>query len=224
VIGSRSAVGAAIATNIECGPAVSDCVTFSNAFSSQNLTALNIASTSGNLLTDQRNGTTINALTEGGSLAIYATGNGSAQSVLTSSVNFHSRFPGIVLQGPAGGSVTHLAPSAGGSNTITDPAATGTTSLAVVAYCGATTGSIQACADSVQTLPIMVWGDVLLNSSAFQSITNLPFTDASYSCTGSDRTTESGIVTFSAYAPSSVTVHLSKGENNDHLRYLCVGH
>jgi hypothetical protein len=130
----------------------------------------------------------------------------------------------VKLAGSSSGFIEHVAPSEAGSNTITDPAATGTTSLAAVEYCGATTGVTQNCAKTVQTLPIIVWGDVLLNSGTSQSITALPFTDALYSCSGSDLTIASGIVSFKNYASSSVTIAESGGANTDHLRYMCVGH
>lgn len=224
VIGSRLPVGAAIATNIECGPSVTDCVTFSSAFRSQNLTALNIASTTGNLLDDEINRNVISASMEGGSLAMYLIGNGNTQPFVTSSIHFNSRFPGMVLLGSRNGSTTHVAPAEGGNNTITDPAGSGTASLAAFAYCGATTGATQDCANGVQTLPISIWGDVLLNSTASQTVTKLPFTDNLYSCTGSDLTTATGIVSFSSYAPASVIIQETNGTNNDHLRYICIGH
>lgn len=223
VLGSQAAVGAAIATNLECGPSTKTCVLFSGAFPSQNLTALSIASSTGNLVEDQINGNTIVASTEGGSLALYSIGNGKPQSILTTSTSINSRFRGVALLGSTG-TINHLAPSAAGTNTITDPAASGTTSLAVFEYCGATAGGTQACANSVQPLPITVWGDVRLNSTTSQSITKLPFTDALYSCTGSDLTTSAGIVTFNGYTPSSVTLLVTNGTIADDLRYICVGH
>jgi hypothetical protein len=130
----------------------------------------------------------------------------------------------VVLRGATSGTITHAAPSTAGTNTITDPAATGTTSLTVIEYCGATSGATQACAKTVQTNPIEVWGDVLLNTATSQSITTLPFTDALYSCDGSDATTTTGIVSFNTYASASVTIVESGGVNTDHLRYHCVGH
>jgi hypothetical protein len=130
----------------------------------------------------------------------------------------------FTVNGSVGGSITLKAPATAGTNTITYPAATGTSSLDVVEYCGATSGGTQACAKTVQTLPIIVWGDVLLNTATSQSITTLPFTDALYSCTGSDLTTIAGIVSFNTYASASVTVQEFGGVNTDHLRYVCVGH
>ena len=97
-------------------------------------------------------------------------------------------------------------------------------SLSTVEYCGATAGGTQACARTLQPFPTIVWGEVLLNSATSQSITALPFTDALYSCTGSDLTTVAGIVSFTAYLPTSVTIQESGGDNTDHLRYICVGH
>lgn len=126
--------------------------------------------------------------------------------------------------GSASGSITHAAPTAAGSNTITDPAATGTTSLAVAEACGATSGASQPCAKTVQTLPIIIFGDVTLNTATTQSITTLPFSGAAnYSCAGSDLTNAAGIVSFNTYATASVTIQESGGANTDHLRYTCVG-
>jgi len=101
--------------------------------------------------------------------------------------------------------------------------ASGTPSLAAVEYCGATSGASQPCAKTVQTLPYVVWGDVTLNTATSQSISTLPFTDGLFSCTGSDLTTPTGIVSFNTYVSASVTIQESGGTNVDHLRYICVG-
>ncbi len=130
----------------------------------------------------------------------------------------------FVVPGSTSGSVTHTAPAVAGETTITDPAASGTTSLAAAEYCGATTGDEQSCARNIQILPIIVWGEVRLNSAASQAIKKLPFTDALYSCTGSDLTTATGIITFLSYAADSVTIQETSGQDTDHLRYICVGH
>lgn len=118
-------------------------------------------------------------------------------------------------------SITSLASA---NRPVALPDAGGTVSFAVIEYCGATTGATQACAKTVQTLPIIVWGDVLLNGAVSQSITTLPFTDALYSCWGSDLTTATGIVSFNTYASASVTIQESGGTNADHLRWGCSGH
>ena len=90
-------------------------------------------------------------------------------------------------------------------------------------YCGATSGGTQACAKTVQTAPIIVHGDVTLNTATSQSITTLPFSDGTYSCSGSDLTTAAGVVSFSSYLAASVTITETGGVNTDHLRYICVG-
>jgi hypothetical protein len=95
--------------------------------------------------------------------------------------------------------------------------------VGVTEYCGATSGATQACAKTIQTTPIVVFGDVALNTATSQSITTLPFSDALYSCTGSDLTAAAGIVSFNTYASSSVTIVETGGANTDHLRYICVG-
>ena len=130
----------------------------------------------------------------------------------------------LILSGSTSGTITHKAPPIAGANIITDPAATGTTSLAQVEYCGATTGATHACAKTLEILPVILYGDVLLNSATSQSITALPFTASTYSCTGSDLTTATGVVSFNTYAKSSVTIAESGGTNTDHLRYVCVGY
>lgn len=90
-------------------------------------------------------------------------------------------------------------------------------------YCGATSGATQACAKTQQTAPLIIHGDVTLNTATSQSITTLPFSDALYSCSGSDLTTAAGVVTFTTYASTSVTIVETGGNTTDHLRYICVG-
>jgi len=104
------------------------------------------------------------------------------------------------------------------------PPATGTLSQEVVEYCGATSGSIQTCAQSVVTLPLIVYGEVKLDGSVSQSIKNLPFTVSTYSCTGSDLTNPTGFVSFNTYAKHSVIIAESGGGKLDQLRYQCIGH
>ena len=132
-------------------------------------------------------------------------------------------YTSIVL-GSAVNQSTQQSSLATANRTATWPDASGTPSLAAVEYCGATTGATQACAKTVQTLPIVVWGDVLLNGATTQSITTLPFTDTLYSCSGSDLTTAAGVVAFSSYLAASVTIQETGGANTDHLRFMCVGH
>jgi hypothetical protein len=224
LMGSARPISAVTASNIECGPATLECVIFSNAYDSRNLTVLGIVATSGNLVADQINDKIISTADEGGSLGMYSVGGGNTQSLITSSPHLDSRFPGVALLGSASGSVTHLAPPVAGTNTITDPAATGTSSLAVVENCGGTNGETQMCARSVETLPIIVRGTANLNSAASQTIAKLPFTDAFFSCTGSDETTPAGVVSFSSYASDSVIIRETNGATTDRLRYICVGH
>jgi hypothetical protein len=97
-------------------------------------------------------------------------------------------------------------------------------SIASVEYCGATSGGTQACTKTVKSTPLIVFGDVTLNTATSQSITKLPFTAATYSCTGSDLTNTAGIVSFNSYANASVTIAESGGGKTDHLRYMCVGY
>lgn len=138
----------------------------------------------------------------------------------SNAIVFHSRDSGNVVR-----SGQFFQPSTVSANRQWAlPNATGTISLGSVQFCGATTGGTQACAGTAESLPITVFGDVLLNSATTQSITTLPFTaGADYSCTGSDLTTAAGIVSFNTYAAASVTIQESGGTNADHLRYICVG-
>ena len=138
LMGSQQATSAVTASNIECGPATLECVIFSNAYDSRNLTVLGIVATSGNLVADQINDKFISLSDVGGSLGMYSVGSGNSHTLITSSPHLNSRLPGIALLGSASGSITHLAPPIAGTNTITDPAATGTASLAAVENCGAT--------------------------------------------------------------------------------------
>lgn len=89
-------------------------------------------------------------------------------------------------------------------------------------YCGATSGGTQACAQTVQ-FPIIIHGEVTLNTATTQSITTLPFTDGTFSCSGSDLTTPAGTVSFANYLAASVTIQETGGVNTDHLRYICAG-
>lgn len=120
--------------------------------------------------------------------------------------------------------LSFTAPAAA-NNTLTVPDAGGNASFsfAQVEDCGATSGGTQACAKTVLAIPIIVKGDVLLNTATTQSITTLPFTNANYSCSGSDLTTTAGTVFFNTYANASVTIGENGGANTDHLRYICVG-
>ena len=111
----------------------------------------------------------------------------------------------------------------GAANFLSVTANSHVLSAAQVEYCGATTGGTQACAKTVQALPLVVYGDVLLNGAATQSITTLPFTGSTYSCSGSDLTAAAGIVSFNTYANASVVIAESGGGTSDHLRYQCVG-
>jgi len=224
LIGSQRPTSAVTGSNIECGPATLACVTFSKAHGSRNLTIIGLVATSGNLVADQINDKFISASAEGGSLGIYAIGAGNMGPVITSSPHLNSRLSGVELLGSASGSITHLAPSTAGANTITDPAATGTTSLATVESCGSSSGETQNCTKTVQSLPIIVWGSAGLNSASSQEITKLPFTDALYSCSGSDETAAAGTVSFSAYKADSVRIQVTGGTASDRVRYICVGH
>jgi len=104
------------------------------------------------------------------------------------------------------------------------PPVSGTLSQATELYCGATSRATQACAKTVEHLPIIAFGDVTLNGTSSQLITKLPFTAATFSCSGSDLTNVAGTVSFNAYMSTSVTVYESGGGTADHLRYLCVGY
>lgn len=96
-------------------------------------------------------------------------------------------------------------------------------SIGTSLYCGATSGATQLCSQTMERLPFIAWGDVLLNTATTQSITGLPFTAATYSCSGSDLTTAAGVVSFNTYANTSVTIQENGGANTDHLRFICAG-
>jgi len=131
---------------------------------------------------------------------------------------------GNIAVGPAANTTTTFTSQATSNVNFFLPNSSGTGSLAAVQYCGLTSGATQACANTVKLLPIIVFGEVTLNTATSQSITSLPFTAAAdYSCTGSDLTTAAGIVSFNTYAAASVTIQESGGVNTDHLRYMCIG-
>lgn len=130
-----------------------------------------------------------------------------------------------VVIGSAANTSTSITSAATANRTAVLPDTSGTVSFGIVEYCGATSGATQACAKTVQVTPFIVWGDVLLNGAVSQSITTLPFTDALYSCSGSDLTTpNTGIVSFTNYLAASVTIQETSGTNADHLRWQCTGH
>jgi len=167
------------------------------------------------------NATITNLLTNVGSNVVYmspAIVGGFTNHSNTTSTGRVSEFPVYGLPGIQ--SCTQLS---SGTKCNQFPPATGTLSQAVVESCGATTGAIQACAKTVVSIPLIIYGEVTLNGSASQSITSLPFTDSTYSCNGSDLTNSSAAVTFNAYAKASVTIAESGGKTSDRLRYQCVG-
>lgn len=141
--------------------------------------------------------------------------NVGASSVPYSSVNI----------GAAAGTYTSQTSNASTARSVMWPDASGISSLALIEYCGATSGATQACAKTVQNLPIVVFGDVTLNTATTQAITTLPFTAAAdYSCSGSDLTTAAGTVSFPTYTSGAqVTIQETNGANTDHLRWMCVG-
>ncbi len=128
-----------------------------------------------------------------------------------------------IVVGSAGGQASSVTSTATSSRGVVLPDSSGTVSFAAAQYCGATSGGTQACTNTVKVLPIIVFGEVTLNTATTQSITSLPFTGTTYSCSGSDLTTATGIVSFNTYGTTSVIIQESGGVNTDHLRYLCVG-
>ena len=132
-----------------------------------------------------------------------------------------------------GGSATNnfiLTGTAGQATTITipDPGVASETANGIALstqFCGATSGATQACAKTVKTLGLLVFGNVTLNTAATQAITTLPFTAAGdYSCWGSDFTNAAGIVSFSVYTSgASATIKESGGGTSDVLYYGCAG-
>jgi hypothetical protein len=62
-----------------------DCIKLSGAFPNQNITAIAIASNGINLITDERSSITITVKEEGGSVGLYAIGNGNVPTVFTTS-------------------------------------------------------------------------------------------------------------------------------------------
>ena len=134
VVGSQAATSGTTLVNTECGPTITTCVEFSNAFSSQGLSALGTIATTGNLLVDQILGNTLVASTEGGTVAQYTLGNGSPPTLLTSSTSFTSSFASISLRG---GVTTGTGSGIAGQVAV----AFGTTASIPVGAIGLTTGT-----------------------------------------------------------------------------------
>jgi hypothetical protein len=99
-------------------------------------------------------------------------------------------------------------------------------SIVTVEDCGATSGASQRCAKIIKASPVVVFGEVTLNTAATQVISTLPFTgSATYSCSGSDLTTPAGVVTFPTYTSGAqATIQETGGNMTDHLRWMCVGY
>lgn len=108
IIGSQQATSGVTVSNIECGPSTTNCVLFSNSYSSQNLVADSISASTGNLIEDLINTHTLAASTEGGSVALYAIGNGATQSVLTTSVSLPQVFGAVTIPSLIGAGIVCL--------------------------------------------------------------------------------------------------------------------
>ena len=88
LIGSKVPTADVIVSNVYCSVPNTDCVRISGAFGSQNIAATAIASNATNLITDELHGNTLSVKGEGGSVGIYAIGNGSPRIVFTTSVSY----------------------------------------------------------------------------------------------------------------------------------------
>ena len=88
VIGSKLSTANVLVSNVYCSVPNTDCVTISGAFASQNITAVAIASNGTNLIADELHGNTLSVKGEGGSVGMYAIGNGMPRTVFTTSANY----------------------------------------------------------------------------------------------------------------------------------------
>jgi hypothetical protein len=167
------------------------------------------------------NATVANLLTNEGSNVVYMSpGNvgGFSHHSSTMGAGRVSEFPVYGLPG-----IQACTQFSSGQKCNQFPPVAGTLSQLVVENCGMTSGVVQKCAQAAVSSPIIIFGEIQLNGSPSQSIKNLPFTGSSYSCSGSDVTSTSGVVSFHAFARDSVTISESGGTRADHLRYQCVG-
>jgi len=168
------------------------------------------------------NATVSNLVTNEGSNVVYVSpGNvgGFSHHSNTTTTGRVSEFPVYGLSG-----IQSCTQFSSGRECNQFPAVTGTLSQQVVENCGSTSGAIQKCAQAMVSLPVIIFGEISLHGSESQSIKNLPFTASSYSCSGSDVSSISGVVSFHAYARGSVTISESGGKVVDNLRYQCVGY
>lgn len=168
------------------------------------------------------NATIPNLLTNAGSNVVYISpGNvgGFTNHSNTTGTGRVSEFPVYGLAG-----LRSCTQFSSGTRCNELPATTGTLSQFVVQDCGTTSGNTQSCARKPVNSPTVVFGEVSLNGSESQTISNLPFLNANYSCSGSDVTNPSGGVSFRMYTRETVIVLESGGGTRDHLRYQCVGY
>jgi hypothetical protein len=96
-VGMQLSGGDFIVSNFQAGPNITTAIDIASG--SFNVALFGVLSTTGNLIVDNVNGNTIVASTEGGSIGMYVLGNGTAGSglLLSSSINFPSRFPTEVV-------------------------------------------------------------------------------------------------------------------------------
>ena len=88
LIGSKLSTANVVVSNVYCSVPNTDCVRISGAFASQNITATAIASNGTNLMNDEIHGNTLSVKGEGGSVGMYAIGNGTPRTVFTTSANY----------------------------------------------------------------------------------------------------------------------------------------
>jgi hypothetical protein len=105
------------------------------------------------------------------------------------------------------------------SHNVTLPDANGTVSFLAAESCGTST----TCAQTAEPLPFGIFGGPIALSSGTITITALPFTSStSYTCTATDVTTGTNIVTPTTYTSGSNVTFTGTG--TDSIRYSCIGY
>lgn len=85
-------------------------------------------------------------------------------------------------------------------------------------------GTLVACAITIPSSPITVYGTAAASSATTVTLTGLPFTSTtSYVCTATDQTTAANAVFKMANASASSSVITDSNSNSDTFSYICVG-
>lgn len=141
-IGSQQATSGAVISNVVGNSTVTNLVTISNAFSTQNVSVSALVGNSAtNLLVDQITGNTVTSTGEGGSLAFWVIGNGSTKGIVNTSANFTGR-ASLVTTAAASDNVAVTPMTSSGHCNLTPTNASAATNIATTFISAKTTNQI----------------------------------------------------------------------------------